>query len=88
MLKIGMPDFKRGDADEVVQLNSVTNFNYVLRACGLEAVAYLDEVGSSERRRTRRWTWALLFNVWFPKTPRSSRRCALSLASEVDKVAR
>ena len=30
MLKIGVPDFKRGDADEV--LNSVTNFNYVLRA--------------------------------------------------------
>ena len=46
MLKIAVPEFKRGDADEV--LNSVTNFNYVLRACGLEAVAYLDEVGSAE----------------------------------------
>ena len=46
MLKIVVPDFKRGDADEV--LNSITNFNYVLRACGLEAVAYLDKVGSAE----------------------------------------
>ena len=46
LLKIVVPDFKRGDADEV--LNSVTNFNYVLRTCGLEAVAYLDEVGSAE----------------------------------------
>ena len=41
-----MPEFKRGDADEV--LNSITNFNTVLRACGLEAVAYMDEVGSAE----------------------------------------
>ena len=46
MLKIGVPDFKRGNADEV--LNSITNFNYVLRACNLEAVAYLDKVGSAE----------------------------------------
>ena len=43
MLKIVVPDFKQGDADEV--LNSITNFNTVLRACGLEAVAYLDETG-------------------------------------------
>ena len=46
MLKITVPEFKRGDADEV--LNSVTNFNTVLRACGLEAVAYMDEAGSAE----------------------------------------
>ena len=46
MLKIVVPDFKRGDVDEV--LSSVTNFNCVLRACDLEAVAYLDKVGSAE----------------------------------------
>ena len=46
MLKIAVPEFKRGDADEV--LNSIANFNTVLRACGLEAVAYMDEDGSAE----------------------------------------
>ena len=46
MLKIIVPELKRGDADEV--LNSTANFNTVLRACGLEAVAYLDENGSTE----------------------------------------
>ena len=41
MLKITVPEFKRVDADEV--LNFATNFNTVLRACGPEAVAYQDE---------------------------------------------
>ena len=46
MLKTVVSDFRRGDADEV--LNSITNFNCVLRACDLEAVAYFDMVGSAE----------------------------------------
>jgi hypothetical protein len=39
-----MSDFKRGDADEV--LNSIANFNCVLKACDLEAVAYFYKVRS------------------------------------------
>ena len=46
MLKIVVSDFKRGDADEV--LDSIANFNFVLKPCGLEAVAYFDKVGSAE----------------------------------------
>ena len=46
LLTIVVPDFKRGDAGKA--LNSITNFNTELRACGLEAVAYLDENGSTE----------------------------------------
>ena len=42
-----MADFRRGDADEV--LNSIANFNIVLKACDLEdIVAYLETVGSAE----------------------------------------
>ena len=46
MLKIIVPEFRRGNADEA--LNSISNFNVVLRACGLEAVAYLEKTGSAE----------------------------------------
>ena len=41
-----MSDFKRGDADEA--LNSVANFNFVLKACDLEAVAYFEKAGSTD----------------------------------------
>ena len=46
MLKVVVSDFKRGDADE--PLNSITNFNFVLKACDLEDVAYFEKVGSAE----------------------------------------
>ena len=46
MLKVVVPDFKRGDADEA--LNSIANFNVVLKACDLESVAYLEKVGSAD----------------------------------------
>jgi hypothetical protein len=46
MLKVVVSDFKRGDADEA--LNSVANFNFVLKACDLEAVAYFEKVGSAD----------------------------------------
>ena len=46
MLKVVVSDFKRGDADEA--LNSVANFNFVLKACDLEAVAYFEKVGSTD----------------------------------------
>ena len=82
MLKIVVPDFKRGDADEV--LNSITNFNTVLRACGLEAVA----IWTRTDRRRRRLTWAPWSSAWCPKTSRSWRRCAPNSASEVVEAAR
>jgi len=46
MLKVVVSEFKRGDADEA--LNSVANFNFVLKACDLEAVAYFEKVGSTD----------------------------------------
>ena len=46
MLKVVVSDFKRGDADEA--LNSVANFNFALKACDLEAVAYFEKVGSAD----------------------------------------
>ena len=46
MLKVAISDFKRGDADEA--MNSIANFNVVLKACGLETVAYFEETGSKD----------------------------------------
>ena len=46
MLKVVVSDFKRGDADEA--LNSVANFNFMLKACDLEAVVYFEKVGSAD----------------------------------------
>ena len=46
MLKVVVSEFKRGDADEA--LNSVANFNFVLKACDLEGVAYFEKVGSTD----------------------------------------
>ena len=46
MLKVVVSDFKREDADAA--LNSVANFNFVLKACDLEAVAYFEKVGSAD----------------------------------------
>ena len=48
MLKVVVSEFKRGDADEA--LNSAANFNYVLKACDLEAVAYFEKVGSTNEK--------------------------------------
>ena len=61
-----------GDADEV--LNSIANFNTVLRACGLESVEYMDEDGSAEDEVDL----GTLVQRLVAKTTRSSRRCELS----------
>ena len=45
MLKVAVADFKRGDTDEA--LKSIANFNFVLKACDLEDVAYMEKIGSA-----------------------------------------
>ena len=46
MFKLLVGNFKRGDAADV--MNSVANFNVVLKVCGLEAVVYLESDGTDE----------------------------------------
>ena len=46
-------DFRRGYADKA--LNSVANFNFVLKACDLEAVAYFEKVGSTTDEEMDLW---------------------------------
>ena len=77
MLKITVPEFKRGDADEV--LNSATNFNTV---CSGRAASRPWPIWTRPDQKRTRSTWATSSNDWWPKTPRSSRRCELSLASD------
>ena len=66
MIKVVVGDFKRGDANEV--LNSIANFNVVvLKAYGLEAVAYLESDGSENQEED-------LSTDWYPRTSKSSCR--------------
>ena len=46
MLKVVVGDFSRASADDA--LDSLSNFNVAVKACGLEAVAYSERAGTAE----------------------------------------
>ena len=73
MLKVIVSDFRRGDADDA--LNSIANFNVVLKACDLEDVAYLEKVGSADEETNL----GTLVRRFVSKDSEVSRRCVSNL---------